>query len=222
MKIRSALSIIQRDMKHFGIICTIYDLVLRIVNRFLFFRVLRVIALSEITSDDLLPPQYRFSPIPIDELKTLSDNNEYGINPILIEEVQQGPNVCFGIYDGHTVANYFFVFVNPIRVRMTEHLEISFGSRYAYLCAAFTHANYRGLRMNSVGSLLAAKRYFSRGFKELLAYVESNNFSSLRSFQRVGWRTIGTVRIVRIFGRYFIQTESGCAERSFRVSARAS
>jgi hypothetical protein len=179
-------------------------------------------ALSEINTGDALPPNYRFLPIPIAELKALAQDREYSLNPVLLDEIRQGPNTCFGIYDGHKVANYFFIFVNPIRIQMTDHLEITFGSRYAYLCAAFTHAKYRGMRMNSIGSILAAKEYFRKGFEELLAYVEANNFGSLRSYERVGWRTVGSVRIARLFGRYFIHTESGCAARSFRVATRDS
>ena len=64
---------------------------------------------------------------------------------------------------------------------MSDDLLVTFGADYAYLCATFTHPDYRGLHLNSIGVGLAAKEYRRLGFAVLLAYVESNNFSSLKS-----------------------------------------
>jgi hypothetical protein len=215
MTIRKAITTIRRDIRYFGIVCTIYDVLLRLLNRLVFLKVLRVIALPAVPFEQNLPRQYRFGCIPAAELTMLSRNPEYSMNPVLLQEMKRGDNACFGIYDGQAVANYLFIFVTP--VRMNDELEVSFGPRYAYLCAAFTHPLYRCLHMNSIASGLADREYLNRGFHELLAYVESNNFSSLRSFARIGWRTIGTIHIFRIFGRYYIHTSAGCDAYSFRV-----
>jgi len=215
MTIKSAMATIQRDLKYFGTACTIYDIFLRVLNWFVFLKVLRVIAISEIPTKPALPPNFRFEHIPVGEVARLSQNPEYALHPRLLHEMARGNNTCFGIYDGRTLANYMFVFVTP--ALMTDELEVAFGPRYAYLCAAFTHPRYRGLHVNSLGVDLGVREYLTRGFREILAYVESNNFSSLKSFARCGWRTVGTVHILRLFGRYIIHNGRGCSAYAFRV-----
>ena len=216
MTLKSAIAIIRQDIEYFGIACAIYDVVVRLLGRFMFVKILRVLALSSITTEHILPSNYRFERIPGEQLPALSKNKEYGLNPVLLQELARGENVCFGIYDGETLANYLFIFLTP--VLMSDDLEVIFSSRCAYLCAAFTHPAYRGLHLNSIASGLAFKQYSELDVEALLAYVESNNFSSLKSFRRIGWRTIGTVHIVHLFGRYFIRNGPGCGTYSFRVS----
>jgi hypothetical protein len=86
------------------------------------------------------------------------------------------------------------------------------------LCATFTHPDYRGLHLNTIGVGLAGNQYLSRGFQGLLAYVESNNFSSLRSLGRGGWNRVGTIHILRMMGRYLIHADQGCNNYAFRVT----
>jgi hypothetical protein len=108
-----------------------------------------------------------------------------------------------------------FFFTEP--TMMSDDLQVRFNPGHAYLCATFTHPAYRGLHLNSIGVGLGAKEYQRRGYRVLLAYVESNNFSSLRSLHRIGWEDVGSVDIIRAFGRYFIHNSSGCRPFGFQV-----
>jgi hypothetical protein len=65
----------------------------------------------------------------------------------------------------------------------------------------FTHPQYRGQRLHAVGMNLALREYLNRGYRGLVSYVESNNFSSLKSVYRLGYRDIGSIAVWKAFGR---------------------
>src|ERR1051326_4478460 len=98
MTLKSAIAIIRQDIEYFGIACAIYDVVVRLLGRFMFVKILRVLALSSITTEHILPSNYRFERIPGEQLPALSKNKECGVNPVLLQELARGENVCFGIY----------------------------------------------------------------------------------------------------------------------------
>jgi hypothetical protein len=188
MNIRSILAVIRTDLKYFTLRATAYDIAVRMMNRILFFKALRVATLSEVTFAAPLPRNFRFRRISEKELSLLTQVPEYGINPVLLDEI-----------------------------RWTDELEITFPSGCAYLCATFTHPDYRGRQFNSIGVGLASKEYLTRGLRPLFAYVESNNFSSLRSLHRIGWKRVGTIYVLRMWGRYLILSGRGCKNYGFRV-----
>jgi len=216
MTFKSAVSTIRCDIKHFGIKHALYDVLLRSTNRLILFRVLRLVTISKVKRHDPLPAGYLFKPIMPDDLAKLAQDKAYEINPVLLRESRQAGNSCFGIFDGSRLANYLFIYTTP--ALMTDDLQITFGRNYAYLCATFTHPDYRGRHMNSIAAAFASGAYLDKGFKKLLAYVDANNFSSLKSLFRVGWVAVDTIYIVRIFGRYFIRSGAGSSAHEFRIT----
>ena len=215
MNIQKTVALIRNDLKYFGIGSTAYDVGVRLLNRFTLYQRLTVVALSESPVVEPLASHFHFRRIPPAELAEWAATPEYDINPVLLEEVTHEQNSCFGIFDGPRLAQYLFFFTEP--TMMSDDLQVRFNSGHAYLCATFTHPDYRGLHLNSIGVGLGAEEYQRRGYKVLLAYVESNNFSSLRSLHRIGWHDVGSVGIIRAFGRYFIRNSSGCRPYGFHV-----
>src|SRR5438270_477131 len=59
----------------------------------------------------------------------------------------------------------------------------------------------------------------ARGYRGMLAYVEANNLSSLKSVYRLGYVTFGRVFILRILRRHLIFNSPGCKAFGFRVVA---
>jgi hypothetical protein len=64
---------------------------------------------------------------------------------------------------------------------------------------------------------LALQEYLGRGFKGLVSYVESNNFSSLSSVVRMGYEIFGTIYVLRLFGVFLTHATAGCRTRGLRV-----
>lgn len=216
MTIKSVIATIRFDLRHFGIHRTIYDVMVRVLNQIVFFKILRVISLSCLEREERLPARYQFRRIFLDELASLAQSPENEISPLLLQEVGRNGNSCFGIFDGQQLANYVFMYATS--ALMTDELQVTFGPQYAYLCMTFTHPKHRGQHLNSIAVSMAAKEYLNSGFQSLLAYVESHNFSSLRSLHRIGWKEIGTVYIARVLGRYMIHVGAGCNPYKFRVA----
>jgi len=50
-----------------------------------------------------------------------------------------------------------------------------------------------------------------------VSYVESNNFASLKSTVRMGYRIFGTIAILKAFGVHVARASAGCRERGVRV-----
>jgi hypothetical protein len=215
MTINSVIGTVRMDLRHFGVARTLYDVFVRLLNQLVFFKVLKVISAPKITLKDRLPKGFLFREMSLDEFRAFSKDPEYEIGPILIEELCRNGNKCFGLFDSDgALANYVLMYVSS--AHMNKDLEVSFDEGYAYLCMTFTHPRYRGLHLSSVGVGLAAQRFLDMGYG-LLAYVESHNFSSLRSLSRIGWREVGSVFVVRCLGRYFIHATSGCKPYGFRL-----
>ena len=64
---------------------------------------------------------------------------------------------------------------------------------------------------------MALQHYLGKGYKGLVSYVESNNFSSLTSVARMGYETFGTIYVSRIFGIYLTHAGAGCRAHGVRI-----
>ena len=65
--------------------------------------------------------------------------------------------------------------------------------------------------------LIALQHYLARGLRGLVSYVESNNFSSLKSVFRMGYAEFGSVHVVQIFGLSLTHATAGCRRYGFRI-----
>jgi L-amino acid N-acyltransferase YncA len=83
---------------------------------------------------------------------------------------------------------------------------------------AFTLERYRGQRLHAAGVTRALEYYRAKGFRGLVSYVESNNFDSLKSSYRMGYRQCGRIRVMRLAGRYFVYREPECKLYGLKVS----
>jgi hypothetical protein len=84
----------------------------------------------------------------------------------------------------------------------------------------FTHTRYRGQRLHAIGMMAALEASRADGSGGLVSYVESNNFSSLRSCGRMGYRDFGWIAFARARDRYWIRASAGCREYGFRLEHR--
>ena len=82
----------------------------------------------------------------------------------------------------------------------------------------YTAARHRGHRLHAIGMVRALQHYLTLGYEGLVSYVESNNFSSLRSVYRMGYFDFGTIQVVRLFGRYITRASAGCRDWDFGLT----
>jgi hypothetical protein len=63
----------------------------------------------------------------------------------------------------------------------------------------------------------ALRAITAEGKQGLIPYVDSNNFASLRSVRRMGYRAFGAVYVLRIGTRSWVCATRGCRDYDFMV-----
>ncbi|MBV8844598.1 MAG: hypothetical protein JO307_17465 [Bryobacterales bacterium] len=125
---------------------------------------------------------------------------------------------CYGFLHGEALAAYGWYSNRPTPIEVPE-LTLHFDQQYIYMYKGFTHVNHRGQRLHAVGMTRALEAYLARGYKGMVAYVEWNNFASLRSCDRMGFKEFGTIVVTKLFGRYIVHCTDGCGRLGFRLEA---
>jgi hypothetical protein len=83
----------------------------------------------------------------------------------------------------------------------------------------YTVPAQRGKRLHAVAMCQALQALANEGQRGLVSYVASNNFASLKSTARMGYRQFGDLYLVQAAGRSFTWATPGCRPYGFRVEA---
>jgi hypothetical protein len=219
-------NLIRQDVKNFGVIKTLYDITFRVINRFLFFKVLRCMIIDSVDPHYLGSNNgYQFTFLGRDTLLAFTENKEYELSEEFVWRALKKGDECYGILDGPTLASYGWYSSKPTEIAFGpaknggEDLRLHFSGEYVYMYSGYTHDRYRGQRLHAIGMTRALEEYLGKGFKGLVSYVESNNYSSLKSVYRMGYKDFGKVYVLRIFGKHIIRSSKGCEKYQFRVKA---
>jgi hypothetical protein len=208
-----------RSVRQLGLMRTLYDLLLRVLNRLVFLRVLRAMAISTPDPKALeRRPEYSYGFLSRALVLSFAVDPQYEMNEAFLRGALAKNDRCYGIVDGETLASYGWYSTKPT-VALTDDLELRFDPSYVYMYKGFTHAGYRGQRLHAAGMALALQDYRTEGLRGIVSYVESNNFSSLKSCYRMGYEDFGRIVVLRVAGRYFVHSSKGCKSRGFGLVA---
>jgi ribosomal protein S18 acetylase RimI-like enzyme len=125
---------------------------------------------------------------------------------------------CYGLVEEGKVVSYGWYSTRPTEV--TDDLELRFDPSYAYMYKGFTLPSHRGQRLHGIGMARALRALTEEGLKGLVSYVRSNNFASLKSCYRMGYKDFGQIVIVRFRGRVRSYATRGCSRYDFRVEPK--
>jgi len=209
---------IRQEIRDIGIGGTLYTVFLKLINRFVYFKILRGMVLSMDTVDPKNlknDEKYTHQFLSKDALVEFSKHKEYELSEDFIQETLGKGDGCFGILEKDTLASYGWYSNRPTPI--SNDLTLHFLKDYIYMYKGFTHHQYRGLGLHAIGMSKALEAYSTRGFKGIVSYVESDNFRSLKSVYRTGYKDFGNVYILKIFGKYFISSSNGCQQYGFWV-----
>jgi hypothetical protein len=166
--------------------------------------------ITEVNPDYLVckePYQWQF--FEESQLWELATNPDNTLSERLLQSALQKGDECYGALDGDALACYGWYSNKPTD---DEGLTVHFSPSYMYMYAGHTHPKYRGKRLHAIGMNRALRAYLGRGFKGLVSFVASHNFSSLQSVYRMGYQDIGKIVVLK-FGRHlFMHTSRGCRE----------
>ena len=211
MKVASVIRSAQWNIRNHGSQAAIYDVVTRAINRFVYLKTLVCVVLEQVDPASLtLPAHLDYVRLEGARLSLFSRVKENELSEGFVRDALAEGSECYAVLDGDTLASYGWYSKTPTLA--DKDLRLHFNRQYMYRYKGFTAKPYRGQRLHAIGMMLALNEYRNQGFKGLVAYVESNNFDSLKSVYRMGYRTCGHLRVLRLAGRYFIQNGQGCSD----------
>jgi hypothetical protein len=193
------------------------DLLLRAAHRLVRFKLLKILAVERVHPAFLLCPA-PYGATFLDE-RSLREHAADPVNELsttFLDEAFAKGDECFGIVVGNRLAAYGWYAFGATRIHPRD-LVLRVSNRYVYMYKGFTHPSHRGRRLYTIGMNLALAHYLGRGFAGMASYVESNNFRALQSTRRMGFATLGTVALLRIFGLYVTCASPGCRKLGLRI-----
>lgn len=218
--------IVRKEMKSQGYLRTLNRIAFKVINRFLLFRVLKCITIQSVDQSYLGSNYaYNYEFLGADLLFELAKNQENGLPHEFVREALEKGDECFGIMDGDKLASFGWYSNNPTPVSFgsaadeKSDLCLYFAKDQVYMYNGYTHDNYRGQRLHAIGMTRALQAYLNRDFKGIVSYVEANNYASLNSCYRMGYKDFGKIYLIKIFGKYLIRHTKGCKDFDFRLEA---
>jgi GNAT superfamily N-acetyltransferase len=214
MNLNSIRGLIRKDIEYFGPVKTFCDLLVRAINRVVFFKILKGIKVEAVNPDYLETDQdFQWQFLSKVQLEELADNPDHDIDASFVQAALDKGDECYGAIDGQVLASYGWYSNKPTET--SDELTLHFASEYIYMYKGFTHPKYRGKRLHAIGMNRALREYKNQGYKGLISYVEANNFSSLKSAYRMGYQDFGRIVILKTGTRPFIYASPGCREYDF-------
>jgi hypothetical protein len=206
-----------RNIKQFGAVNAIEDVALRALNRGFFFKILKGIKIDAVHPDFLkCDEKYRGLFLNEGMLRKFAERPEYDLSVRFLCEALAKGDECYGFLHGDELAAYGWYSNIPTAIDPPD-LVLHFNDQFIYMYKGFTHVNYRGQRLHAIGMTKALEAYLARGYKGIVSYVEWNNFGSLKSCYRMGYKDYGNIYAARLFDHYFLHSNAGCQPYGFRL-----
>jgi hypothetical protein len=151
-------------------------------------------------------PPYQYAVLDRQTLLSFSEKNEYELAREFVVSALDKGDECHALLHGDTLASYGWYSAQP--TLFNDKLRFHFPPDYRYMYKGFTLPSHRGHRLHAIGMTLALMKYRSAGSKGLVSLVEMNNFDSLKSCYRMGYVPCGSIRFVKVAGRYLIHVDA--------------
>ena len=211
---------VARKLHQYGPAATLHLGAMKALNLLGEFEILRGVYVEQPDPAFLQSPgSYKVGFLATHQLRAFAQDPATCLSDEFLDEALQRNDECFAICDGETLAAYGWYSRGPTPI--DAHLELNFSPDYVYMYKGFTDERYRGQRLHAIGMTMALRHYRAAGFKGLVSYVESTNYSSLRSCSRMGYKVLGSLYVLKRFGRHFTFTSPSCARFGFRIARLA-
>ena len=208
----------RRERAAFGLRSTLREFAFRAIHHVVSFKVLRGIYLARADARFTeCPTGFTGDFLDSETLERVSLDRRYDLPPEFVSEALGRGDACYGVLDGDRVVSYGWYTHAPTKIN--DDLWLHFDQAYVYRYKGLTLEPYRGRRFHAITMARTLAAWRARGYRGMLAYVEANNLSSLKSVNRLGYETFGRVFILRILRRHLIFNSPGCKAFGFRVVA---
>lgn len=216
MKPSAIASRLRMDVRHFGVLRTAYQLLMKGIQRVVDFRIMRVSRKQAINPEYLEGDddfEWRF----LDESRLLpaAGDPNCPLDESLAQTAFDRGDQCYGAMDGDVLVCCSWYSTQP-----TDDMGLTAAAPpgYVYSYAAFTDARYRGRRLFAIRGNRALRALQDQGFRGFYFTTDSHNLRALRAAPRLGAEPIGTIVALRIGKLAWIYTSRGCRRHGFSLS----
>jgi ribosomal protein S18 acetylase RimI-like enzyme len=212
---------LRNDYKRFGIVKTLYDALYRSINVICVFQILEGMMLTEErlkTVDVLKNADMTIEWLGDDRLRRFSNDPTNELTPAFLDKALDKGDCCLAVLEGDKLASYSWYSNKPTRI--DHNIDFVFPPSWMYMYKSFTRAEYRGLHLNAACMRQATHDFTAQNFEGLLCFVESNNFSSLKSVSRIGFETFGSVYVLGGFNRLASFSSPSLENHHFHIETR--
>jgi len=223
MHLRQAVGGIRENLRRYGLAAAAHDVGWRALNKIVDLSVLRgmTVRLQDVPDPRFFDAQgldARF--VGEDELARFAAAGAHDLCADFLREARARGDRCYALFDGEALAAYGWY--SGVPTPIGHNFVLHFDGRYTYMYKGYTVPAYRGRRLHAVGMCRALRAFSEEGRSGLISWVYSNNFASLQSVARMGYRIFGDVYLLRAAGSSFARATRGCSAYGFRVEARSS
>jgi hypothetical protein len=208
----------QDNLRRHGVGAALHDVECRALNKVSRFGLLRamVVEPGDLTDPTLFEaPGFTGRFVETAELEGHARNGEHALDADFLAEADRRADRCYAMFEGESLAAYGWYARKPTPI--DDHFILHFDPTYTYMFKGYTVPAYRGKRLHAVGMCQALRAFGEAGDKGLVSYVASNNFASLKSTLRMGYRVFGDVYLLHAAGRSFAYASPGCRPYGFRA-----
>ena len=213
---------LQDTARRHGLGAALHDVECRVLNTVSHFGLLRAMVVEPVDLSDpelFEAPGYSGRFVEMAELEGHARKGEHELDPTFLAGAARRGDRCYGMFAGEALAGYGWYARQPTPI--DEHFVLHFDPAYTYMFKGYTAPAHRGKRLHAVGMCRALREFGAAGGKGLVSYVRSNNFASLKSTARMGYRQFGDVYLLHAGGRSFTWASPGCRPYGFRAEPLA-
>jgi hypothetical protein len=204
--------------KKFGYGAVSHALKYSLINKFTFYKELQGLTVTMETLDPRyleIDEKYTCRFLTKEELHAYARDEANQITTQFLDETLPKGDFCYAILEGDVLASYGWYSDKPTHI--SSDLKLVFDPSWIYMYKGYTLPAYRGQRLHAIGMARSLQAFTEKGYKGIISYVETNNFPSLRSCDRMGYKNFGRIKIIKKGGGYQITPESACAAYNFSV-----
>ena len=218
MKVVRIARHVRETLLRYGTRAVVHDIGHRAVNLVADFQILNgmTVSLPDVRDPALFEvPRFEGRFIGSEELAQKYEGSD-GLSSEFLRDARARGDRCYALFHEGVMASYGWYASVPTPI--DGHFVLHFDPAYTYMFNGYTAPAFRGLRLHAVGMCQALRIFTAEGRKGLISYVQSNNFASLRSVARMGYRSFGRVYVLRVGGCAFTYATKGCAGYDFRLA----
>jgi hypothetical protein len=205
-------------LRRWGPVRFLYASLLRICRKFLTFNISFIVCHPLVRRDSSTsnPEGCQFSILSEQELLDFSHDPALKLDDTTIKAAFARGEICVGAtLDDKLVAHTRRAFSATPDDRK-HSIWIDFNAAATYGCYSFTLPAYRGKHIMPSLLAFADNCCLDKGATLLIAYIETDNYPSMRCAMRVGNRVVGYAGHVYLFGKMFSVRTAGAKKHGFR------